>query len=174
VVAAQEDGPGIGRTRMRRIADAAADSLKPFVQDSVEEGSVIYTDGWLGYLPLVVILQSPQGRIGSERTLREDWLGKLSFVKYPPRSSPCGRIRRRSARNVASRAREQSLPALAFAVVRIGKRISGVQPVVLALVNGIPGRFGRFASLIRIDEPVFHEAEYLIFCLLLLHFDFCH
>jgi transposase-like protein len=52
VVAAQEDGPGIGRIRMRRIADASADSLMPFVQDSVEAGSVVHTDGWLGYLPL--------------------------------------------------------------------------------------------------------------------------
>jgi hypothetical protein len=26
--------------------------LVPFVQDSVEPGSVIHTDGWLGYLPL--------------------------------------------------------------------------------------------------------------------------
>jgi transposase-like protein len=52
VVAAQQDGPGIGRIRMRRIADASAESLVPFVQDSVELGSVIHTDGWLGYLPL--------------------------------------------------------------------------------------------------------------------------
>jgi hypothetical protein len=39
VVAAQEDGPGIGRIRMRQI-DASAASLVPFVQDSVEPGSV--------------------------------------------------------------------------------------------------------------------------------------
>jgi transposase-like protein len=52
VVAAQEDGPGIGRIRMRQIPDASAESLVPFVQDSVEPGSVIHTDGWLGYLPL--------------------------------------------------------------------------------------------------------------------------
>lgn len=52
VVAAQEDGPGIGRIRMRRIADASAESLIPFVQDSVAPGSVVHTDGWLGYLPL--------------------------------------------------------------------------------------------------------------------------
>jgi transposase-like protein len=32
--------------------DASAQSLVPFVQDSVEPGSVIHTDGWLGYLPL--------------------------------------------------------------------------------------------------------------------------
>lgn len=52
VVAAQEDGPGIGRIRRRRIADASAESLIPFVEDSVESGSVVHTDGWLGYLPL--------------------------------------------------------------------------------------------------------------------------
>jgi transposase-like protein len=52
VVAAQEDGPGIGRIRMRQILDASAESLMPFVQDTVAPGSVIHTDGWLGYLPL--------------------------------------------------------------------------------------------------------------------------
>jgi transposase-like protein len=51
-VAAQEDGPGIGRIRMRQISDASAESLMPFVRGSAEPGSVIHTDGWLGYLPL--------------------------------------------------------------------------------------------------------------------------
>jgi len=46
VVASQEDGPGIGRIRMRQIADASAESLIPFVQNSVAPGSVIHTDGW--------------------------------------------------------------------------------------------------------------------------------
>ena len=52
VVAAQQDGNGIGRIRMRRIPDASAESLVPFVQDAVAPGSVVHTDGWLGYLPL--------------------------------------------------------------------------------------------------------------------------
>lgn len=51
-VAAQEDGKGIGRIRLRRIPDASASSLIPFVQDSIEPGSVVHTDGWLGYEPL--------------------------------------------------------------------------------------------------------------------------
>ena len=51
-VAAEEDGPGIGRIRMRCIPDASANSLIPFVEDSVEPGDVVHTDGWLGYLPL--------------------------------------------------------------------------------------------------------------------------
>ena len=52
VVAAQEDGPGTGRIRMRQIIDASAASLVPFVQESVATGSIIHTDGWVGYLPL--------------------------------------------------------------------------------------------------------------------------
>jgi transposase-like protein len=51
-VAAQEDGPGIGRIRMRQIINASAESLVPFVQASAEVGSVIHTDGWAGYFPL--------------------------------------------------------------------------------------------------------------------------
>jgi transposase-like protein len=52
VVAAQEDGKGIGRIRMRRIPDASAKSLVSFVQQSVEPGNLVHTDGWLGYDPL--------------------------------------------------------------------------------------------------------------------------
>ena len=52
VVAAQEDGQGLGRIRMRQIPDASAESLIPFVQDSIASGSVVHTDGWLGYSPL--------------------------------------------------------------------------------------------------------------------------
>ena len=52
VIAAQEDGKGIGRIRMRRIPDASAPSLMPFVEDAIEPGSLVHTDGWSGYDPL--------------------------------------------------------------------------------------------------------------------------
>ena len=52
VVAAEEDGRGIGRIRLRHIRDASSSSLLPFVKDSIEPGSTVHTDGWLGYLPL--------------------------------------------------------------------------------------------------------------------------
>jgi len=52
VVAAQEDGRSVGRIRLRRIPDASAGSLIPFIEDSVEPGNAIHTDGWLGYEPL--------------------------------------------------------------------------------------------------------------------------
>jgi transposase-like protein len=50
VVAAQEDGQGIGRIRMRRVKDASAASLQPFIREAIAPGSVVHTDGWEGYL----------------------------------------------------------------------------------------------------------------------------
>ena len=52
IIAAQEDGMGIGRIRMRRISDASAESLHPFVKDFIAPGSVVHTDGWRGYAGL--------------------------------------------------------------------------------------------------------------------------
>jgi transposase-like protein len=49
VLAAQADGPAIGRIRMRMIADASADSLHAFVTECIEPGSTLHTDGWQGY-----------------------------------------------------------------------------------------------------------------------------
>lgn len=49
MIAAEEDGAGIGRVRMQRIDDASAESLEPFIMASVEPGSVISTDGSKGY-----------------------------------------------------------------------------------------------------------------------------
>lgn len=49
VIAAQEDGKGVGRVRMRRIQDASGKSLLPFIQKSIQPGSTVHTDGWKGY-----------------------------------------------------------------------------------------------------------------------------
>jgi transposase-like protein len=49
VIAAEADGQGIGRIRMRPIQDVSSDSLHPFILDSIEPGSTIHTDGWPGY-----------------------------------------------------------------------------------------------------------------------------
>jgi len=52
VVAAEKDGQGIGRIRMRRVPDGSAKSLHPFVRDSIELGSTLLTDDWQGYAGL--------------------------------------------------------------------------------------------------------------------------
>lgn len=49
VIAAQMNGNRIGRIRLRRVKDASAASLEPAVQEAVEMGSVVRTDGWQGY-----------------------------------------------------------------------------------------------------------------------------
>ncbi|MGZ5978499.1 MAG: IS1595 family transposase [Isosphaeraceae bacterium] len=49
VIAAEEDGAGIGRIRMQRIAGASTANLERFIRASVEPGSLIHTDGWRGY-----------------------------------------------------------------------------------------------------------------------------
>jgi hypothetical protein len=42
-------GAGIGRIRMRCVPDASAKSLMAFVEDSIDRGSLIHTDGWPAY-----------------------------------------------------------------------------------------------------------------------------
>lgn len=49
VIAAQEDGRGTGRIRMRQIPEPSASKLHSFIVDSIESGSVVHTDGWSGY-----------------------------------------------------------------------------------------------------------------------------
>ena len=52
IVAAQADGRGIGRIRMRRIPDLTKVSLHGFIAKSVQPGSTICTDGLNAYLGL--------------------------------------------------------------------------------------------------------------------------
>jgi hypothetical protein len=46
VIAAQEDGRGVGRIRMKPVPDASGDSLMPFIEGAIEPGSTVHTDGW--------------------------------------------------------------------------------------------------------------------------------
>ena len=49
VVAAEEDGEGIGRIRLGAIPDASGTCLLGFVKETVEPGATVHTDGWEGY-----------------------------------------------------------------------------------------------------------------------------
>jgi len=49
VIAAEVDGTRIGRIRMRRIPDASEASLLGVIAESIVPGSLVHTDGWLGY-----------------------------------------------------------------------------------------------------------------------------
>lgn len=49
IVAAQEDGKGIGRIRLRRIPDLTRASLHGFIAEAIEPGSTLRTDGLPAY-----------------------------------------------------------------------------------------------------------------------------
>ena len=49
VVAAEVRGRGMGRIRLQRLPDASGESLTGFVQEAVEPGTVVITDGWTAY-----------------------------------------------------------------------------------------------------------------------------
>jgi transposase-like protein len=49
LVAAQEDGPRIGRIRMMRVPDLTKETLHAFIGQSVEPGSAVVTDGLPAY-----------------------------------------------------------------------------------------------------------------------------
>ena len=51
-VACEESGKGIGRIRLRRIDSASAACLHAFIEESIEPGNVVHTDGWEGYTGL--------------------------------------------------------------------------------------------------------------------------
>ena len=51
-VVAEQRGRGIGRIRLRRVKDVSAESLLAFLQEAVEPGATIHTDGWRGYAGL--------------------------------------------------------------------------------------------------------------------------
>ena len=52
LIAVEVDGRALGRIRMRRAADASADSLCGALAEAVETGTVIRTDGWSAYRDL--------------------------------------------------------------------------------------------------------------------------
>jgi len=49
VIAAQEAGEGTGRIRLKQVANASGKCLEAAVQETIEPGANVKTDGWRGY-----------------------------------------------------------------------------------------------------------------------------
>jgi transposase-like protein len=49
IIATECVGKKIGRVRFKIIPDASTENLKPFIEDNIEQGSEVITDGWTGY-----------------------------------------------------------------------------------------------------------------------------
>jgi hypothetical protein len=93
-IAAQVDGPGTGRIRMRAVKDCSAASLHPFIQDCIEPGSMIHTDGWQGYSGLeqkgyrreIAKLSNRKGRLQAHATRSSGRLTAETLASwYTPR-----------------------------------------------------------------------------------------
>jgi transposase-like protein len=50
IIAVEVKGKATGRIRLRRIMDCSVEEIRSFIEDNVEQGSVIVTDGWPSYL----------------------------------------------------------------------------------------------------------------------------
>ena len=53
MVAAEEDGKGIGRIRLRQVVDLTRATLHGFIAQSIDLGSTVRTDGLNAYLEMV-------------------------------------------------------------------------------------------------------------------------
>src|SRR5262249_23310188 len=61
---------GLGRIRLRQIPDASAESLQGFVEDAVERGSTLHTDGWIRY----------------DRLEKRGYRHRMKFLRRDPKS----------------------------------------------------------------------------------------
>lgn len=51
-VAVEVRGKGSGRVRMKVIPNATGETLSGFVTENIAPGTIVHTDGWMGYVPL--------------------------------------------------------------------------------------------------------------------------
>lgn len=79
VIAAERDGDKIGRIRMQRLVKADAPNLEPFIQEHIQKGSTVATDGWKGYLGLTDLGYKHQ-RIKKESVGIEELLPRVHRV----------------------------------------------------------------------------------------------
>ena len=75
VIAAEEDGRAIGRIRMARIPEASRGALHAFIQQSIEPGSLVHTDGLMAYRGLERL--GYQHEITVLQDLEKDAAGRL-------------------------------------------------------------------------------------------------
>ncbi len=76
-IAAEEDGRGTGRIRMARIPNAKKVTLHAFIEENIEPGSLVHTDGWTSYRGL----ESKGYR--HERTALQGAAADLATVSMP-------------------------------------------------------------------------------------------
>ena len=82
VIAAEEDGPGVGRIRLKCLSRASAEELLGFVQEVAEPEALVRTDGWecyrgltkLGHAHVVDLQKDGLPRVHRVASLLKRWL----------------------------------------------------------------------------------------------------
>ena len=83
-IAVELNEQGLGRIRLKRIADASAESLGQFVQrERLKQGATLRTDGWRGYWPMA------RRGYTHEPTKRKDVAEEETDVRGPIASWRC-------------------------------------------------------------------------------------
>lgn len=75
VVATECIGKQIGRVRFKIISEASADELRLFINETIEPGSTIITEGWSGY----IFYQNPKT---TSRKLRLSLVAENMHMSY--------------------------------------------------------------------------------------------
>ena len=70
----------LGRVRFSVIADASAESIIPFIQENVEAGSEVITDGWASYVSLSDIGYNHKVYVQSKKQADEKLLPHVHLI----------------------------------------------------------------------------------------------
>jgi transposase-like protein len=81
-IAVEEDGAGMGRIRMARIATSARIPLHRFIQASIQPGSTIHTDGNTSYTGLEAIGYTHEATVlkGREKDVATELLPRVHLI----------------------------------------------------------------------------------------------
>jgi transposase-like protein len=82
VIAVEERGRGMGRVRMKRLDDGSAGSMEGFIKAVVKRGSLVHTDGYLGYSNLGMAGYDHQPVVlrGRGKTAATEFLPRVHLV----------------------------------------------------------------------------------------------
>jgi hypothetical protein len=110
-IGAEEDGKGVGRIRLRRIADVSAESLLPFVREAVVPGAHVHTDGWKGYVGLGKAGFKHRVSVITASADQPTWSCRGCIASPPCSSAGCSARTRAASRRTSSTTTSTSSPS---------------------------------------------------------------
>ena len=91
VVAAEQDGRGSGRIRLRRAPDVSSESRRGFIEESATPGPLVHADGWQELAAIANMKPATVKTVGYVRQDSDELLLILSDVAVHADSNTEGR-----------------------------------------------------------------------------------